>query len=916
MRLLVVSLLLTALISIGSKVPSLHSFVKHRCEGIDGESPPDYLRLRVDSFADDGTYFPRTLVLYKVDMRYEYRVWRVDGRDEVTEITSAVDDLRTYRGWSEEDSDGEVAATLLKTGELRWNLFKSARGLFSADEWFTPESLTDPNAAITYNYDIIYQGDDGNDSTRQDPSADPIFGGSWTSSDNWENRNETKIAPAFWWVSKFEWEKLSNAFPQATVDELEQEFVNRILHEFNMMQVVFRRELLMTPVPRDIYIAKDLEWRYDGQDDIKYVIGKENLTNYDVGFLSGWRSSSYATSMFNPNKYTIEHNKLTIDGFDEFRYFEWLGRMMGATVSYSQAPWLEGETIMHGRKIQKFSLIDRGHIELAMKVSMNQGDISGWSRMRSEDVVDQGYQQSRPVAVMDHVEVDPGNDLWIDLLGNDIDADGDDIAIHSIGLPKCMGCVLRPILKSGDRDRDMVLFRSNERVGNERIEYTIVDKTGRTGSGLLWIQTIHKYSLVYYLDFETILPDDEKDFSNTSPFLDMSLNNWVLTRASVHIDKKTPFGRGLLVDTSSWLMIQMPRINNIATWTFWVKLVPESPRDSVSNIIETKWIGADYRYWYANIQVNAEHKLGFKFGNEEQWLNDLPILDMSWHFVSLTMTDTSVTGRVIKFEDAFKFTDSHDDVLQDGGGNNTDEHDVPARGEPCTVATQVIEVDYLSQRERSSIDTARWTYHDSGHTRIGSTPAFFDEVKFFDCELDEEEVIQIARHGDGQVLSPVNPFQGAVIWASRAGQIFDNDDKIHEDDDDDDLIENVVDELKHQALVNSVKLEWPPTAQWGTKKIIYKVFVGSDPDAMEEIATTEKPSYRLMFNKLKIAIVERIVDEETHYCYVGKLEDVSKVYWCVEDQRSMRSCTDRNDRFRYVHFFTLKDECDATEKTD
>eukprot|EP00923_Selenidium_pygospionis_P053980 GHVN01093984.1.p1 GENE.GHVN01093984.1~~GHVN01093984.1.p1 ORF type:complete len:467 (-),score=64.22 GHVN01093984.1:80-1480(-) len=462
----------------------------------------------------------------------------------------------------------------------------------------------------------------------------------------------------------------------------------------------------------------------------------------------------------------------------------------------------------------------------------------------------------------------------------------------------------------------MVMFRSNERVGNERIQYTVVDKTGRTGSGLLWIQTIQKHSLVYYLDFEVILPDDEKDFSNTSPFLDMSLNRWVLTRANVYSDKKTPFGRGLLADNWSWTMIQMSRINNIATWTFWVKLVPDDTRSTVSNFIETKWTGTDYQYWYASIRVNTEHQLGFKFGNEEQWLNELEILDGSWHFVSLTMTDRSVTGRVIKFEDAFLFADSHDGVSEDGGGANTDDYPVPLRDEECVVAKQVIDVDYLQQRELSSIDTARSIYHDSGFTRIGQAPAFFDEVKFFDCELDDDEVIQIARHGDGQVASPVNPYNGAVIWSSRASQIFDNDDKIHEDEDDDDLIQDVVDELKHQALVNSVKLEWPPTAQWGTKKIIYKVFVGPNPESMEEIATTDKPSYRLMFAKLKIAIVEKIIDEETHYCYVGPLEDVSNVYWCVEDQRSMRRCTDPDDRFRYVHFFTLKDECDTFEKTD
>ena len=96
------------------------------CLGVDPANPPESMRVEVDKDGQTRTFYLERYSIRGAD--FELVLLGVDG---TTQTTIDAGPVRTYRGWCEEEPDSIIAAMLLPNGDLRYHVFRG-----NADDWW------------------------------------------------------------------------------------------------------------------------------------------------------------------------------------------------------------------------------------------------------------------------------------------------------------------------------------------------------------------------------------------------------------------------------------------------------------------------------------------------------------------------------------------------------------------------------------------------------------------------------------------------------------------------------------------------------------------------------------------------------------------------------------------------------------
>eukprot|EP00923_Selenidium_pygospionis_P045746 GHVN01079000.1.p1 GENE.GHVN01079000.1~~GHVN01079000.1.p1 ORF type:complete len:899 (-),score=128.56 GHVN01079000.1:253-2949(-) len=897
------------------------------------------MRVQVD-YTDNGEETPKTLILYKTELRDQLEIFELpaEPNGEWVNYTHLVAPVRTYLGYCQEDDDSAVAASLSRTGELRWFSYRVAdKGHLDNDAFFYPKSDFNPGADVINNFDLFYKGDDdSNDTRRVEPSAVPLIDASWVPTTDRHINHDGKVrtVAAYWVIMQNEWEAVKRLYSEKDDDWIRTEIIERIFNLQNEFAPVLRRDVFHYVYVKKIFFLPTEQWNwYTFKNEItKWIEPSKYWDEFNQFFYTSTMNSAGLCGLHHFKNRFTEASTVTLRVCNQLWLHEY-GHSMGSYDCPQGCPLDEGRTFMNGNHVTRFAHLDLVQIDQCFNVHLVNTTTGrdAWSNMKDElDESRFPYRASPPYARQDIIERRPNSTTLIDFLGNDFDADLDDIALHSFRLPSCIGCRLVPLwvknaehysvqrsenglkhmtVKLVDEERvsevidvtmhndvtdritrDHLLWRSSERVGLERLWYDIVDSTGRRARGQLLIKTMEQGKQHVYIDGDKV---HEISVKGESPVHDVSLNGILISqRAGIEFEWPTPFGQGIKT-TNGYLDLSQTRVNDAFTACFWVKqLEAEGPAAMM-----------DYS-WYDD-RGNKKY-MSFKFQNtthHRYQLNgivDMPIATelMKWEFQCFTFTGTSFHSRKLNYEDVFGYANSADGTTEAGTGGPADE--IPGKEVDCAVLSVVASADNAHNLSPLDQDNSRAMRKDRGAIRLLSNfRGYVDEIRIYDSILSDEEVIQIARYGDGQVQGSVNPIDGALIRSSRVTQPFNEDD----------------DGVRGERITtaNGIVLEWPPTAYYGpdgaAASMEYRVYLGPSPDSMNLTATVTTNSYSLKFESLNVAILDRLRDgEETRHCFEPSGYQADW-YWCVSDDRTKRDCDNPDDPFTFVYKFTLYNEC-------
>eukprot|EP00923_Selenidium_pygospionis_P003824 GHVN01006097.1.p1 GENE.GHVN01006097.1~~GHVN01006097.1.p1 ORF type:complete len:796 (-),score=142.36 GHVN01006097.1:214-2601(-) len=630
----------------------------------------------------------------------------------------------------------------------------------------------------------------------------------------------------------------------------------------SVTNVVMRRDLMIAYEARVWLVNTTLgEDRAMGWNEgIEYAVGKGSSNHVDM---MGFTSSQATAKMCSIGKEEHFATAWLID--NQHHWNHEYGHTLGIPDCYQGCPSLEGRTYMNGNKVNRFN---DGDLSVTKRCLENQGELN--KRDEFAYKMDQSLKtlQVAPYARSDFVVTKPGEEIFIDVLANDFDANGDEIALHYVETGNEEGHVVK--VKYADADhhpRDGILYRSNLNSVNTELHYGIIDKTGRVGHGIVFIRHEVPNSLMLCVD-----ADDEYDpgVEGWLKYREKSTHNVAVSeRWGFEFNITTPFGLGMnATGTKTTLHVPRQWRPPVFTFTAWMKW-----RDSKTSYMQLIHTTRDEVNWDRLLKLRMHNWEGSWYEvtspDAKPWvdlyMDGQAVPTKEWVFFTVTLTKEKIKTRVIPFKDVFGFEDSADGTEESGGESN-DESMISASGTPDWVAEEI----YFDDDRYGEIMEWHWKHGaewgDDGVDKIQIHNGYLDEVRYYNVELDDDDVVSLARQGHCQYdLS--SPFDNAVV---------------HKDD----LVDNSLIEGDNEASKETsrgVILRWPPVTRFGkkgargtdkTESLPYIVYAGwsGRMDDLQLVGETHESEFFLPLP------TEDMVGDVLHWCIgLGRVDGARSI---------------------------------------
>ena len=435
-------------------------------EAVDPANPPASMRVTVDKSGQT-----RTFSLDRQSVRgTDFEIVLLDP-DGVGQTTIEPGPVRTYRGWCEEEPDSYVEATLLSNGDLRYHVFKGAADdwwhdpAFETDESALPENnLTDiggtpiqpsgtafPSASFTASaallssfYQDVYQADVGYDILVEYVDA---FNYS-----NWETYAR----------------KAENA-----VSHYNAIYPRDAMAELKLGKVVIRQS--DTGLDRS-----DPQWGLDWWNVNTYWEALfPNVDHHFIGFVGpvgggvafgcdyggvDWAARSYNGWSGNGNWWHVARHEH--------------GHNWGCGDCVEGCPGPDGSTVNSNNSVT-LSRFSNPEVDQFMSCR-SRGDRHTILR----NIGPYSYPVPPYANLNEIIMLATDSYVDIDVLGNDYDANGDDIAIADFETTTQLGGLVAFSAGTGPGGRDeLVYVPPGNQLGTDRFTYTIIDDTGRESEG-------------------------------------------------------------------------------------------------------------------------------------------------------------------------------------------------------------------------------------------------------------------------------------------------------------------------------------------------------------------------------------------------------------------------------------------------
>ena len=417
-------------------------FAGGECALLDHGAPPATMRLRVDKQGE-----PRTLVFERYNVRaggqMEVKVVPVQGANRDHDLEAAI---RTYRGYCEEEPDAIVSGLVLPSGGFRYSVFK---GNPHEDWGFVPQEELEPGAEVEIPYEVI-QGPalpragaamEGASFTAQNPNGgrfyDEVF------------RAHVALIVNKAYIDAF-------GFDAETIVRKAESTIARSNH-------ATLRDALIETVISGVLIREDRDVDFEqgyGEFTSRFAGIFPNtvmtLTNEGSSGLTYVCITGGESADPNTNTYATGKSGPSPDGtwYGVFRHE--YGHSLGSSHFEGGAP--EGRTIMSGNSLSRFS----GYEVQAMVDCRQTG---GGDASRFNEAL--GHYRDYPIPpyarVDDRIAHDPGEgELPIDVLGNDHDVNGDEIALSEIEATSALGGTVALRAGEGPEGRDILAYLAPE----------------------------------------------------------------------------------------------------------------------------------------------------------------------------------------------------------------------------------------------------------------------------------------------------------------------------------------------------------------------------------------------------------------------------------------------------------------------
>ncbi len=459
-----------ALLSLSSHVAYAQcpaGFTGSGCAQLDGASPPIAMRLAVDN-GDKAC----TLNLVQYDARaHGLDVKILDANNDI--LTPSFDAAkRQYVGYCEQEHSSIVAATVLPNGSLRYRV---SMGDGSADWGEVPLEETDPNAQ-EINYSIPVSAANFSAATAYNNSSfyTPTRGGLTADGKVYQSHLGFVLDKDY--VDYF-----TNSDTGAMVRKAETSLAE--------MNVHLLRDVLTEAKLGSVLVNQYASAAYtDGRGLMDYA-GMANTDNYVFtigtsggGLAPGCRNGGDTS---NPENQQASQGYISADGsgtwYGILRHE--YGHSLGSGHFAGGSP--EGSTIMSGNQKSRFSGEELVEIELC---NLNLGTTN--FKAASNSYTD--FDFIPPYARLDNKTVlDSNGTALIDVLANDHDANGDDIAIASFDATSALGASITFVEKGLDI-RDKLQYQAV-------FPASIPDDCSLCGTAKLWLDAS---------DADTIIADD------------------------------------------------------------------------------------------------------------------------------------------------------------------------------------------------------------------------------------------------------------------------------------------------------------------------------------------------------------------------------------------------------------------------
>ena len=407
------------------------------CDVPDPFNAPESMRITVDKEGATRTF---VLSQYSVRAASGMPVKIVNANGSVSDYTAS-NSIPTYRGYCEEEPDAWVGATLLPSGALRYQVIKGN----PYEDWeFVPQEEFGPSdPEITYN--VI-----GGDPAAR--SGVPLPEASFTASNSGEQalysnvyRSDFAVIITKDYMDRFNYDMATVIRKiEDTVARMNGNYIRDVLLEARVSHVIVRNDE-MTDWDQG---RSQFESYFPGvyPNNIVSVVNENGSGLAYVCFLGGENALSYV------NRYAVAKSGISDDGSFYGVWRHEYGHNQGSGHYEGGAP--EGATIMSGNSLSRFSKYE-------VEVIMACRDRSDGSALRFKESL--GSYEDFPIPpyaqLDDDIAVDgSSDDTAIDVLANDYDANGDDIAISGLDATSELGGMVALEETTGPDARDQLVY--------------------------------------------------------------------------------------------------------------------------------------------------------------------------------------------------------------------------------------------------------------------------------------------------------------------------------------------------------------------------------------------------------------------------------------------------------------------------
>ncbi|HOL31914.1 MAG TPA: Ig-like domain-containing protein [Anaerohalosphaeraceae bacterium] len=561
----------------------------------------------------------RTFNLEKYNMRGEHFEVILLDSDGVTKIPLDPGPVRTYRGWCEEEPDSYVEATLLPNGDLRYHVFKGD----ADDWWYDPPYETNDTAAAINNFTLI-------GGTPVHPSGTAWPGAAFTdAAASLDSYYKTVYQADFGYDVLVEYVNAAN-FTN------EQSYARKAENAMGHYNAIYTRDILLEcKLNKVVYRTSntgldrtDTKWGIDWWNVNNYwnamfpdvdhhFIGMVGSVGGGVAFVCDYGGTDWAARSF--NGWNSDKNWWHVARHEH-------GHNLGA--GDYDGNRAEGATIMNGNNIS-LSRLSNAEVNNIMNCRRNRA-VS--AKLRN---IGPFAYPVPPYAKLDNFTAYAGIQRTLDILGNDYDANNDQIALADFPNTTPLGGTLEFSAGTGPNGRDELLYTPPAgQFGTDNFKYSIVDATGRTARGYV--------AITVDIPTQTIRGHWKLDETTGTTAADSTINgkHGTLT-GGITFDNNAAAGQfagGLTFDGTDDY-INLPSLNftsNTVTITAWIK--PDKVQNEYAAIFSNRDGGA------ANLNFKTNNQLGYHW-NDANWTynSGLSTPVDQWTFVALVIEPNKAT---------------------------------------------------------------------------------------------------------------------------------------------------------------------------------------------------------------------------------------------------------------------------------